>query len=102
MDIFPHKICGNQIPFREAGKVVRKLIEDSWENGEVYNVFFEGKTVDSVSFFDEAFALLIKNGITIEDLKRRIQFPDIQDGDRYLLNFVLKKRLSDVSKKRIK
>lgn len=95
MDIYPHKICGEEIPFRDAGKKIRAIIEENWKGGDVFVVRFEGRPVDSVSFFDEAFALLLRKGISIEDLKARLQFPDIVESDRMLLNFALSKRMKE-------
>ena len=102
MDIYPHQICGDRIPFREAGKIVQKLIQDNWRKGEVFIIHFEGKTVDSISFFDEAIALLLTKEITIDDLKRRVRFPDIQESDKYLLNFALAKRIAKPNRSHFK
>ena len=96
MDIYPHRLCGNDIPFRDAGKKVRRIILDNWEKEGVFIVHFEGRSVDSVSFFDEAFALLLRKGISINVLKERLHFPDIQESDRMLLNFSLSKQLKEL------
>jgi hypothetical protein len=96
MDIYPHRLCGSDIPFRDAGRKIRKIIEDNWDKEEIFVVYFEGRSVDSVSFFDEAFALLLRKGISIELLKERLRFPDINESDKMLLNFSLAKRLEEL------
>ena len=95
MDIYPHRLCGEDIPFRAAGKKIRMLIEEHWKSEDVFVIRFEDRPVDSVSFFDEAFALLLRKGMSMEDLKARLQFPDIAESDRMLLNFTLSKRLDE-------
>lgn len=96
MDIYPHRLCGDSIPFRDAGEKVRKLIEAHWAGDKAFVVRFEGKPVDSVSFFDEAFALLLKRGVAIAELQKRISFPDIQESDRFLLNFAIARRQEEL------
>jgi STAS-like domain of unknown function (DUF4325) len=98
MDVYPYKLCGDDIPFRDAGQKVRKLIEAHWASGEIFVIRFEGRSVDSVSFFDEAFALLLKKEVSISDLQSRIRFPDIQESDRFLLNFAIAKRRQELDK----
>ncbi|HEX5037777.1 MAG TPA: hypothetical protein VFX30_11510, partial [bacterium] len=57
---------------------------------------FGGRRVGSVSFFDEAFGLLMKRGKkSIDEIRGKLKFPDLKEEDRRLLNHVLFTRVQE-------
>jgi hypothetical protein len=95
VDISVPKLCGTDIISREAGKKVREAILKSWSEPTI-RLLFEGQVVASVSFFDEAIGLLIKKGNkSLEDMRSKLEFPDLSAEDRKLLNNVMRTRIEE-------
>jgi|SRR5579885_1821417 len=95
MKVNVSEICGEDIISRDAGKKIRDLILSHWEEDEI-EVIFGGRGVGSVSFFDEAVGLLMKRGgKKIEDIRRKLKFPDLKTEDRKLLNYVFSTRAQE-------
>jgi hypothetical protein len=89
------RICGTDIISRDAGRKIRDLLLAHWAKPSL-EVVFGGRRVGSVSFFDEAFGLLIKRGNKgIEEIKGKLKFPDMREEDRRLLNHVLFTRVQE-------
>lgn len=96
MKIRVPEICGDDIISRDAGRKIRELIVSLW-NEETIEILFEGKTVGSVSFFDEAIGLLLKRDKkSVEEIKRKLRFPDLGPEDRALLNYVFATRVKEL------
>lgn len=89
------KICGEDVISRDAGKKFRATILENWET-PILEVLIGKTPIGSASFFDEAFALLLKrNNKSIEEVKAKLKFPDISPGDRKLLNYVMMARMTE-------
>jgi len=96
MKIDVSEICGEDIISRDAGKKIRDLILSHWGEAEI-EVIFGGRGVGSVSFFDEAIGLLMKRGgKKVEEIRRKIKFPDMKPEDRKLLNYVFSTRAQEM------
>ena len=93
MEIRVRQICGEDTISRAAGKKIRDMLENNWKQTDRFSIHFGGGQIASVSFFDEAFAFLLDQGHTVDELKRKLSFPDIHPDDRILLNYVLGQRL---------
>lgn len=99
MTINVPEICGEDIISRDAGHKIREIILAHW-NEENIIVKFGGKTVGSVSFFDEAIGLLLKRGDKpIAEVKKKLKFPDLKPEDSTLLNYVVATRLQEIKDK---
>lgn len=99
MDLDVEKVCGDDIISRDAGRKVREAILVNWSE-PVIRILLRGKTVASVSFFDEAIGLLMKNGQKpFDEVREKLQFPDLTQDDRNLLNSVIKTRLDEAKTK---
>lgn len=89
------KTCGDDLITRNAGRKVRDVLLENWEQ-DVIEIRFSGRRIASVSFFDEAIGLLLKRGgKTMDEITSKLRFPDIHPGDRRLLNSVLRARLDE-------
>jgi len=96
MTINVPEICGADTISRDAGRKVRELILSGWHHDTIA-LIFGGKTVGSVSFFDEAIGLLLKRGgRSIEEVRKKLKFPDLTPADRTLLDYVVTTRLKEV------
>jgi hypothetical protein len=94
------KMCGEDLISRDAGRKVREMMLASWHEAEI-ELRFSGHTVGSVSFFDEAVGLLLKRDKkTIEEVRRKLKFPDLLPPDRMLLNHVVEVRIQEQRVKR--
>lgn len=95
MDIDVVKVCGTDIISREAGKKIRELLLTNWAESEL-RLIFSGRKIASVSFFDEAFGLLLKRGgKPLDEVRRKLKFPDITESDKKLLNKVMITRIEE-------
>lgn len=101
MDLDIQKLCGEDIISRDAGKKVRDQILANW-NEEKIRILAGGKIIASVSFFDEAIGLLMKKGKkTWNEVRAKLDFPDLKPEDRALLNSVIKTRLDEAKAQEI-
>ncbi|PIR25278.1 MAG: hypothetical protein COX62_07445 [Deltaproteobacteria bacterium CG_4_10_14_0_2_um_filter_43_8] len=93
------KVCGEDFISRDAGLKIRKLILKHWDEKGI-ELKFSGKSISSVSFFDEAIGLLIKrDGKSPEELKQKLKFPDILPNDKRLLNHTVLARVRELEAK---
>ncbi len=98
MKIDVPNICGNDLISRDSGKKIRDLILQNWEDSEI-TVDLGNKLIGSVSFFDEAFALLIKKGNKSPDeILEKIHFIQMKPEDKDLLNYVFSTRVKEWKK----
>jgi hypothetical protein len=79
------QICGPSVVSRFDGAKLREEIERRWSDAEPVEIDFERISIASISFLDEAIAIL---GLEhpVEVLKRRLKLINILDTDRRLLN----------------
>lgn len=96
MEINVPSICGEDLISRESGKKIRSLLLDHWSESKII-LDFEDKLIGSVSFFDEALALLLKKGgKSIQEIQDKIGFKNLKKEDRDLLNFVIAARVKEL------
>jgi hypothetical protein len=79
------EICGPSRVFRSDGIKLREAIERLWSDAEVLEIDFEGIVIASISFLDEAIAVLALD-LPVDVLKRRLKLVALVDSDRRLLN----------------
>jgi hypothetical protein len=82
------EVCGHARVTREDGARLREAIVSRWSDEAAVGVDFEGISIASVSFFDEAFARLALD-FPLEVLQRRIVIKGLTPQDRKLLNQLL-------------
>lgn len=88
-------ICGDDIISRQSGRLLRDFLIANWAQDKI-ELYFDGKCVASVSFFDEAIGLLVKReGKSIDDIKTKLSFPDLDPQDKLLLNHTLLNRVRE-------
>ncbi len=98
MEINVTEICGDDIISRDSGRKIRDLILAHWDEPKI-SLIFSGRTVGSVSFFDEAIGALLKRGSkTPDEVKRKLVFPDLKPEDRMLLNYVVATRVKEAER----
>ena len=85
-------ICGKNVVTRDDGKKVRDLILNHWDDSDRIKIDFGNVLVASVSFFDEIFGKLAFEH-SRNELASKLEFLNIQDFDRALLNDILISRL---------
>lgn len=78
-------ICGKTPVSRDDGAKLHGEIERLWSDVEVLEIDFESTPIASVSFFDEAIAVLALEH-PVDFLKRRLRMLNLRDADRRLLN----------------
>ncbi|MCK4594658.1 STAS-like domain-containing protein [bacterium] len=83
---------GKWIATREAGAAVRDAILQKWPTDKIILLDFEGLTIASVSFLDEAFGLLVLE-LPLNEVKDRIKVKNIDNNDYNLLNQIINSRL---------
>lgn len=91
MNIDLQKFCGKQTITRDDGEKVRDLIFFNWKKHDKIVLDFKNIQIASVSFIDEAFGMLA-NGFTRGELKDKLEFTNMDDYDKYLLNDILLSR----------
>src|SRR4051812_21851677 len=79
------EVCGPSRIYRSDGLKLREAIERRWSDAEPLEIDFENVTVASISFLDEAIAVLAL-GQPVDVLKRRLKLVNLRDPDRRLLN----------------
>lgn len=84
-------ICPDSRIFRPDGERLRHAIEQACAQAEVVEVDFEGETIASVSFLDEAVAVLFVDH-DAEVIRRRLKLTGLTEGDRRELNTLVAKR----------
>lgn len=85
MHITVTEICGPSRLYRSDGAKLREAIEQRWSDDEPLEIDFENIMVASVSFLDEAIALLALDH-SKDVLKRRLKLLNLREPDRRLLN----------------
>jgi len=79
------EICGASRISRADGLKLRKAIEQRWSDRGPLEVDFENVRIASLSFLDEAIALLALDH-PVDVLKSRLKLLNLRDADRRLLN----------------
>lgn len=83
--------CGDSRVFREDGEKLRRRIKELWSDLEPVDVDFGHVVIASVSFFDEAIAVLALQ-YPLDVIKRRVKVLNITEPDRRLLNTLVVSR----------
>lgn len=86
-----NEICGRNIVTRDDGQVIRNLIDSYWNQSDKIKLDFGNILVASVSFLDEAIGKLALT-YSRQELASKIEFLNIQEFDRALVNDILIKR----------
>ena len=76
---------------RAIGYLIRKEIKENWQNFDIVSLDFGSETVASGSLFDEIAKLF--DEFPKEEVKRRLQFENIDPWDLKLLAHLAKLRL---------
>ncbi|NQU05324.1 MAG: STAS-like domain-containing protein [Calditrichaeota bacterium] len=84
---------------RKIGEDIRLMIKSAWTDSDIVQLDFGNETVASGSIFDEIAKLF--DEFPKEEVKRRLQFKDIDPWDLKLLAHLSKLRL-DKQKEKIK
>ena len=79
------QICGPSVVFRSDGAKLREEIVRRWSDAEPLEIDFENISIASISFLDEAIAMLALDH-PVDLLKRRLKLVNLLDPDRRLLN----------------
>src|SRR5580700_2234 len=79
------QVCGPSVVFRSDGVKLREEIVRRWSDAEPLEIDFENISIASISFLDEAIAVLALEH-PVDVLKRRLKLVNIFDADRRLLN----------------
>lgn len=82
-----------------GGDAIRNLIEENWDKSEKIVVFFDGIVKMTRPFIDEAFAKLLETH-SLDDLNKKVYFPDANDSIVKALNEALKLRLKIIQSQR--
>jgi hypothetical protein len=91
MKINIKKICGKKTVTRDDGEKIYKILNEKWDEEQIFYIEFDNILVASVSFMDEAFGQLALH-YTKGDLQKKIKFDNIVEYDRALLNDILYSR----------
>jgi hypothetical protein len=73
---------------RGDGALLRRAIEERWDDDAPVVLDFDGVRIASVSFFDESLGLLAKKH-PLDELTRRVRVENIDPADRRLLNNIV-------------
>ena len=85
------QVCGHALVTRPDGAKLREAILSQWSDKAPLEIDFEGISIASVSFFDEALARLALE-YSFDELRKRIRPIDLTEPDRQLLNSLLQAR----------
>ena len=85
------EFCGRNVVTREDGKKVHDLLISQWNQADKIKFDFGNVLVASVSFIDEIFGKLAFE-YPRHEITNKLQFTNIQDFDRALLNDILRSR----------
>jgi len=91
------EVVGRKISSRTDGKLFRQKLLEMMKKEKRIVLDFTGLEIASVSFLDEAFGRLTDE-FSLEELKDRLAFENMDDGDRKLLNFVILSRYKEKEK----
>lgn len=88
-------LCGTDLISRKSGEKIRNLVVSNWNSPRI-TLDFKDRLVGSVSFFDEAFSLLIKKGgKDPAEVINKIELKGLRSEDRDLLNYVFATRVKE-------
>ena len=73
---------------RQDGELIYNIISEAWNNENKIVVDFSNILIASVSFLDEAFGKLAFDH-SLDNLKNRLSFENMEHYDRALLNDIL-------------
>ena len=80
--------CAKKTITRQDGELVYNIISEAWNNENKIVVDFSNILIASVSFLDEAFGKLAFDH-SLDNLKNRLSFENMEHYDRALLNDIL-------------
>lgn len=86
------KIAGKNTATRDDGEKIYNLIKEKWSKEDKIVVNFSSLVIASVSFIDEAFGQLALD-YSKEELQKKLDFKEINQHDRALLNNVILSRV---------
>lgn len=86
-----NKVCGKNKVSRDDGKIIFDKIVEAWNIHPKITIDFGNILVASVSFLDEAFGKLALDN-SRKELVEKLNFINILDFDKALLNDILKSR----------
>jgi hypothetical protein len=85
-------IAGKNTVTRENGERIYSIVREQWEKEDRIILDFTSLVIASVSFMDEAFGQLALD-YSREELQKKLQFKNMDENDRALLNSVILSRL---------
>lgn len=88
------KIAGSETVSRDHGETMRKIIDLLLKKKDRVIIDFSNVSLASPSFIDEAFVLLLDKH-SLDELKKKIEFKDMTEFDRALLNKLFKARIQE-------
>jgi hypothetical protein len=88
------EVCPHSRVFRADGERLRRAIEDHWTDDAVLEVDFENRRVSSVSFLDEAIAVLFIHHLP-DVVTKRLRPINLTATDRATLNRQIALRLQE-------
>ena len=89
--------CAKKTITREDGELIYNQISEAWKSESKIVIDFSNILIASVSFLDEAFGKLAFDH-SLEDLKNRLSFENMEQYDRALLNDILISRYHQKAK----
>lgn len=90
------EVCPDSRVFRRDGARLRAAIEAAWDDDPPLEVDFEGETIASLSFLDEAVATLFVDH-DAELIRSRLRLTGLTEPDREQLNRLVAKRRAERS-----
>lgn len=98
MRIRVRDVCPDSRVTRPDGARLREAIVERWSAEAALEVDFAGETIASVSFLDEAIAVLVlEHGPEI--VRARLRLENLTEGDRRVLNQQVAHRLRERSER---
>ncbi len=84
----------------KGGKIIREQLLKNWDKEDKFEILFKGVKTATPSFFDEAFGKLITiNKYTLDELRDKLSFPDVDDNLKTRINKSIEIRLKALNKK---
>ena len=85
------EVVHKSLSSRKDGRKLRRHLEKLWDENDRLEIDFSGMEIASVSFLDEAFGALLDNH-SLDEMKGKLSFINIEDEDRKLLNYIILSR----------
>jgi hypothetical protein len=94
MRIRVRDVCPDSRMFRQDGEKLRHEIVARWSAEDPVDVDFENETIASVSFLDEAIAVLFLEHAS-DYIRARLTTSNLVEGDRRVLNDQVRQRIGE-------